>query len=79
MIRQEITVNLNLECGAVLEQAHIVFHTSQGTGKVIWICHALTANSDPEDWWPEMARKTGGRRWWGRARPSTRKKAAWCA
>ena len=54
MIRQEITVNLNLECGAVLEQAHIVFHTSQGTGKVIWICHALTANSDPEDWWPEM-------------------------
>ena len=54
MIRQEIKVNLNLECGGVLENARIVFHTSQGTGKVIWICHALTANSDPEDWWPEM-------------------------
>ena len=54
MIRQEITVNLNLECGAVLEHAHIVYHISPGTGQVIWICHALTANSDPEDWWPEM-------------------------
>ncbi len=54
MIRQEITINLNLECGLVLEKARIVFHTSKGSGKVIWICHALTANSDPEDWWPEM-------------------------
>ena len=54
MIRQEITTNLNLECGGVLDNAHIVFHTSRGTGKVIWICHALTANSDPEEWWPEM-------------------------
>jgi homoserine O-acetyltransferase len=30
-----------------------------GTGhyprKVIWICHALTADSDVEDWWPELA------------------------
>lgn len=55
MIRQEIKVNLNLECGGVLENARIVFHTSGAkTGKVIWICHALTANSDPEEWWPEM-------------------------
>lgn len=23
--------------------------------KVVWICHALTANSDPTDWWPEFA------------------------
>lgn len=22
--------------------------------KVIWICHALTANSDAEEWWPEL-------------------------
>ena len=54
MIRQELTTRLELECGGVLENARIVFHTSKGTGKVIWICHALTANSDPEDWWPEM-------------------------
>ena len=55
MIRQEIKARLNLECGGVLEHARIVFHTSGArNGRVVWICHALTANSDPEDWWPEM-------------------------
>lgn len=55
MIRQEIHTRLPLECGSVLNRAHIVFHTSpKRTGRVIWICHALTANSNPEDWWPEM-------------------------
>ncbi len=38
-----------------MKDARIVFHTSPAkSGKVIWICHALTANSNPEDWWPEM-------------------------
>lgn len=55
MIRQEIRRTLPLEAGGALKDAHIVFHTSGvRDGKVIWICHALTANSDPEDWWPEM-------------------------
>ncbi len=55
MIKQQLTTRLDLECGGRLENARIVFHTSGSrTGKVIWICHALTANSDPEDWWPEM-------------------------
>lgn len=58
MIRHEITVRLELEAGGVLPAARVVFHTSQeawdGRRRVIWICHALTANSDPEDWWPEM-------------------------
>ena len=55
MLRQEISVNIPLEAGGVLENAHVVFHTSeQRHGRVIWICHALTANSNPEDWWPEM-------------------------
>ena len=55
MIRQEIRATLPLEAGGQLKDAHIVFHTSAcRTGRVIWICHALTANSDPEDWWPEM-------------------------
>ena len=46
---------LDLEAGGTLEPLEIVYHTS-GTrgGKVVWICHALTANSDPEDWWPGM-------------------------
>lgn len=53
--KQEIRVNIPLETGGVLENAHVVFHVSpKRHGRVIWICHALTANSNPEDWWPEM-------------------------
>ena len=55
MLRHEIIVDLPLEAGGVLKGAHLVFHTSeQRHGRVIWICHALTANSNPQDWWPEM-------------------------
>ena len=55
MLKQEIRVNIPLETGGVLKDAHLVFHTSEKRqGRVIWICHALTANSNPEDWWPEM-------------------------
>ena len=58
MIRHELTTRIELEAGGILPAARIVFHSSQekwdGRRPVIWICHALTANSDPEDWWPEM-------------------------
>ena len=58
MICRELTTSLTLEAGEVLPSARIVYHTSQeawdGQRPVVWICHALTANSDPEDWWPEM-------------------------
>jgi len=55
LVRHQITATLPLEAGGTLEKARIVFHTSERRrGKVIWICHALTANSNPEDWWPEM-------------------------
>ncbi|MBR1678128.1 MAG: homoserine O-acetyltransferase [Bacteroidales bacterium] len=58
MIRQECTADLALEAGGILSGARIVYHVSSaeydGKQNVVWICHALTANSDPEDWWPEM-------------------------
>lgn len=55
MKKHEIIVDLPLEGGGELKGAHVVFHTSeQRHGRVIWICHALTANSNPQDWWPEM-------------------------
>ena len=58
MIRHELTTRLELEAGGILPAARIVFHTSHerwdGKRPVVWVCHALTANSDPEDWWPEM-------------------------
>ena len=46
------------EMGGRIEGLEIVYHTSKpeysGKEKVIWICHALTANSNPEDWWPQL-------------------------
>ena len=46
-------MRLGLEAGGVLEAAKVVFHTSQeeydGRRPVVWICHALTANSDPQE------------------------------
>ena len=55
MTRYELTTDLPLENGGVLGGARLVYHDNgvQG-GRTIWICHALTANSNPEDWWPEM-------------------------
>jgi len=46
------------ETGAELPVIEIAYNTwgklnSQGDN-VIWICHALTANSDVESWWPGM-------------------------
>ena len=58
MIRHTCTASLELEAGGTLKDARIVYHTSHeawdGRRPVIWVCHALTANSDPEEWWPEM-------------------------
>ena len=48
------------EAGGSIRGLKVAYHTSErpwqaGDGrKVIWICHALTANSDAEDWWPEL-------------------------
>ena len=46
------------EAGGGLPRLEVAYHTSphpyQQGEKVVWICHALTANSDAEDWWPQM-------------------------
>ncbi|MBD5326734.1 MAG: homoserine O-acetyltransferase [Bacteroides sp.] len=45
-----------LECGAVLPGIDIAYHTfgrlNADASNIIWVCHALTANSDVADWWP---------------------------
>ncbi|MDX2195674.1 MAG: homoserine O-acetyltransferase [Cytophagales bacterium] len=44
-----------LECGYTLPEIKIYYHTKGNyhpqKSKVIWVCHALTANSDVLDWW----------------------------
>lgn len=45
-----------LECGITIPGYHLAYNT-YGTLKennVVWIFHALTANSDPADWWPGL-------------------------
>lgn len=45
-----------LECGATLPSVSIAYDTygklNADKSNVIWVCHALTANSDVADWWP---------------------------
>lgn len=45
-----------LETGAQLPGLQIAYHTfgrlNAERDNVIWVCHALTANSDVADWWP---------------------------
>ncbi len=48
----------DFECGGYIDSPDLVYFTSareyRPGEKVVWVCHALTGNSNPEDWWPEM-------------------------
>src|SRR5215471_12116877 len=52
-----------LENGVVLPKLTIAYHTfgtlNSNKSNVIWICHALTANSDAAAWWPGVVGKNG--------------------
>lgn len=47
--------NVELEQGKSLPCFSLTYHTfgklNKSKDNVVWICHALTANSDPTDWW----------------------------
>ncbi|MCK5029536.1 MAG: homoserine O-acetyltransferase [Bacteroidales bacterium] len=47
-----------LENGLSLHDIQIAYHAfgelNAAKDNVIWVCHALTANSDVADWWPNM-------------------------
>lgn len=44
------------ESGVTLPTLSIAYHTfgklNPQRSNAIWVCHALTANSDVADWWP---------------------------
>ena len=49
------TNKFELESGESLSELEIAYHTygklNKAKDNVIWVCHALTANSDVYDWW----------------------------
>ena len=55
------TGRFEFESGGYLDSMDLVYHTSDREytpgEKVVWVCHALTGNSNPEDWWPTMVGK----------------------
>ncbi|MBO6118198.1 MAG: homoserine O-acetyltransferase [Bacteroidales bacterium] len=50
-----------LECGACLPEISLTYNTygriNADRSNVIWVCHALTANSDVKSWWPDTVEK----------------------
>lgn len=50
-----------LECGETLPGLTIAYHTygklNSERSNCVWVCHALTANSDVADWWPHTVEK----------------------
>jgi len=59
IVEEKVKVaSFELECGETLKEAEILYHTfgtlNKDKNNVIWICHALTANSNPLDWWANI-------------------------
>ena len=58
MNKLQLQGNFPLESGQNLTGVEIAYHTYGKLNKegdnVVWICHALTANSDAADWWKGM-------------------------
>ncbi|SEG18494.1 homoserine O-acetyltransferase [Sphingobacterium lactis] len=54
----EYAGEFTLENGKTLPQLQIAYHSygemNADKSNVIWVCHALTANSDVFDWWPGL-------------------------
>ena len=57
----EIKGSFQLENGEVLPGLTIAYHSygilNEAKDNVVWVCHALTANSDVFDWWPGLVGK----------------------
>jgi homoserine O-acetyltransferase len=60
MSTQVYTYNypFTLESGVTLPQIHLAYTTAgklnAGRNNVVWVFHALTANSNPAEWWPGL-------------------------
>lgn len=54
----QYTYSFELESGSVLEGFHLAYTThgalNAAKDNVVWVFHALTANSDAAEWWPGL-------------------------
>ena len=52
---------ITLECGAILPEITVAYNTfgrmNESRDNVVWVMHALTADSDVADWWPHTVEK----------------------
>ena len=49
---------LKLESGAALSDVPVHYHqrgACDGSKPIVWTFHALTANSNPEEWWADCS------------------------
>jgi homoserine O-acetyltransferase/O-succinyltransferase len=57
----ELKGAFELESGEILQDINIGYHCygslNASASNVIWICHALTAHSDPQEWWHPLVGK----------------------
>jgi homoserine O-acetyltransferase len=55
--------SFELENGTVIPGLTIAYHTygklNHDRSNVIWVCHALTANSNAKEWWPGVVGENG--------------------
>jgi len=53
--------DFHLESGELIPELRIAYHTfgtlNERRDNIVWVCHALTANSDVADWWPHTVEK----------------------
>lgn len=53
-----VSEEFRFEAGGSIPEMDLVYYTSPREytpgEKVVWVCHALTGNANPEDWWPGM-------------------------
>ncbi len=62
-MRKEFRYNspFTLESGKTLPGYHLAYTTygeiNENRDNIVWIFHALTANSEPEEWWPGLVGK----------------------
>ncbi|OEK05987.1 homoserine O-acetyltransferase [Roseivirga misakiensis] len=58
----KVPSDFTLESGTQLQEAIIAYHTfgrlNAKKDNVVWVCHALTANANPMQWWPGLIGST---------------------